>query len=176
MKKFLLSLAMISATGAQAQLVADFSATATVLDCNTQCVDFSDLTTGGTPTSWQWSFPGAIPSTSTAQYPTNICYANDGAFDVTLIVSDGTDTDTLEQIAYILKQDVPGAFVSPSDTTIQFGAVIQLNAGGGVTYSWFPATGLVDPTAPSTLASVINTTVYSVTITDASGCSSILSV
>jgi gliding motility-associated-like protein len=161
---------------APAQLVADFSASATVLDCNTRCVDFTDLTTGGTPVSWQWSFPGAVPANSTAPNPTNICYPNDGLFDVTLIVSDGLTTDTLSQPAFILAQSLPGAFVSP-DTTILFGGAVLLSAGGGTSYSWNPPVGLDDPTSQTPIASPAYTTLYVVTITDAtSGCSTDLSV
>ena len=175
MKKLLCILAWITLQNAQAQLVADFSATSTVLDCNTSCVDFTDLTTGGTPISWQWSFPGGVPATSSARDPLNICYANDGVYDVTLIVSDGFDIDTLVQPAYIFKQAVPGAFVAFSDTSIPFGMTIQLGAGGGTSYSWQPTAGMLTPTAPDPFVFASNTTVYSVTVSDGS-CSSILTV
>ena len=106
MKYLLCILALGMAVPAQAQLTASFSASANLLDCNTSCVDFSDSTTGGTPISWQWSFPGANPSSSSVQNPTNICYDNTGVYDVTLIVSDGIDSDTLELTAYIIQSCV----------------------------------------------------------------------
>jgi len=178
MKPGTLLLVMLCAVAlrAPAQLVAGFSASVTVLDCNNRCVDFTDLTTGGTPVLWQWSFPGAVPDTSSAQDPTNICYPSDGIFDVTLIVSDGVSTDTLSLPAYILAQDVPGAAVSP-DTTILFGSLVFLSASGGTSYAWDPPAGLDDPTSQTPLASPAYTTQYVVTVTDAtSGCSTNLSV
>ena len=164
------------AVRAPAQLVADFSASSTILDCNNRCVSFTDLTTGGTPVLWQWSFPGAVPDTSTAQFPVNICYPTDGLFPVTLIVSDGFSTDTLTLPDYILAQDVPGAAVSP-DTTILFGGAVLLFASGGTSYSWNPPAGLDDPSSSSPIASPAYTTLYVVTVTDAaSGCSTDLPV
>jgi gliding motility-associated-like protein len=171
---FLISVFTMHAAGAQ--LVADFTASSTTLDCNSQCINFTDLTTGGTPVLWQWSFPGAVPASSSAQHPTNICYAVDGFYDVTLIVSDGIDTDTLTQTAYIVKESIPGATVSP-DVAIPFSATTVLTATGGTTYAWLPVTGLDDPASPTPVASPSNTTTYTVTITDdATGCSTVLEV
>ncbi len=80
-------------------LVCDFSASPLNVCTNTN-VDFTDLTTGGTPTSWTWSFPGGTPATSTAQNPT-IQYAAPGVYDVTLTVSDGTSQTTLTKPSYV---------------------------------------------------------------------------
>lgn len=49
-------------------------------------IDFIDLSEGN-PVSWQWSFPGATPSTSTEQNPT-VYYTRDGDYDVSLTVTD----------------------------------------------------------------------------------------
>jgi hypothetical protein len=65
-----------------------------------ECIDFTDLSTGA-PTSWQWSFSGGTPATSTDQNPQNICYNTPGCHDVTLIVSNATTTDTLTIPCYI---------------------------------------------------------------------------
>ena len=169
----ILLFALLFCARSEAQLVADFSATVTTLDCNTSCTDFTDLTTGGTPSFWQWSFPGASPSSSNSQFPTNICYSADGLYDVTLIVSDGINSDTLTQTAYITRQAVPGASVS-GNQTIPFGVAVPLDANGGVSYSWTPPTGLSDPSAEDPLAAPQSTTTYSVTITGANGCTTTL--
>jgi hypothetical protein len=47
----------------------------------------------------------------------------------------------------------------------------QLEASGGVTYLWQPASGLDDPTSATPVASPLFTTVYTVIITDSFGCS-----
>jgi alpha-tubulin suppressor-like RCC1 family protein len=51
------------------------------------CINFFDSSTGGTPTSWSWTFNGATPQNSSLQIPSNICYASTGTFTVTLVVS-----------------------------------------------------------------------------------------
>src|SRR4029079_11231623 len=107
----------------------------------------------------------------------NICYATEGVYDVTLIVSDGINSDTLTQVAYIVRENVAGAFVS-RDAVIPFGTSVQLHAGAtapGVTVAWLPVQGLSNPSDPDPLAIPQHTTTYSVTITDpGTGCSTVL--
>lgn len=59
------------------------------------CVNFTDVSTN-VPTSWNWSFPGGNPSSSTAQNPTNICYSG-GTYTVTLTASNANCTSTTTQ-------------------------------------------------------------------------------
>jgi len=49
------------------------------------------------------------------------------------------------------------------------GAQVQLQARGGVTYSWSPTTGLSNPNIPNPVATPSETTVYTVEIADACG-------
>jgi len=44
-------------------------------------------------TTWNWSFPGGTPSSSTEQNPV-VYYENAGTFSVTLTAGDGTNSDT----------------------------------------------------------------------------------
>ena len=60
-------------------------------------VKFTDLSTNS-PTTWNWNF-GDL-STSTSQNPTHT-YINNGFYDVTLISSNGSGSDTLTKTAYI---------------------------------------------------------------------------
>ena len=57
------------------------------------------------------------------------------------------------------------------DTAICDGASIQLSASGGVTYAWSPGAGLSDSTISNPVANPLSTTTYTVTISDAFGCS-----
>ena len=50
--------------------------------------------------SWEWSFEGGSPATSTNQNPM-VAYLNAGTFDVSLTVSDGDDTQTFTATDYI---------------------------------------------------------------------------
>ena len=62
-------------------------------------VQFTDQSTGNI-TSWEWTFEGGDPATSTDQNPL-VTYASSGIYDVTLVISDGTSTDTLSQSGFI---------------------------------------------------------------------------
>ncbi len=57
-----------------------------------------------------------------------------------------------------------------NDITICSGQGSQLNASGGIIYSWNPPVGLSDPAIANPFASPLSTTVYVVTITDSIGC------
>ena len=63
-------------------------------------VNFTDLS-NFKPTSWEWSFPGATPSTSTQQNPTNIVYPAAGIYPVRLITTNALGKDTLTRASYI---------------------------------------------------------------------------
>ncbi len=57
------------------------------------CVNFTDMSTGS-PTAWQWSFPGAQTLSSNAQHPVGICYYYAGTYDVVLEVQNSTAINT----------------------------------------------------------------------------------
>jgi gliding motility-associated-like protein len=83
--------------------------------CINNCVDFTDISTGGTPTNWTWTFFGANTSTSSNQNPSNICYDTTGTFDVQLIVSNTFGTDTLLIANYIT---VDSCITNPAEIII----------------------------------------------------------
>jgi PKD repeat protein len=67
--------------------------------CDGGSAIFTDYSTGGA-TTWEWSFPGGEPATSTEQNPT-VVYTNPGSYDVTLTIGNGTTTNTLLKAGYI---------------------------------------------------------------------------
>ncbi len=69
-------------------------------------VNFTDLSVRA-PTSWQWSFPGGVPSTSTVQNPT-VRYDTAGYYTVTLIISNaaGSDSITFTNYMRVLNKNV----------------------------------------------------------------------
>ncbi len=60
--------------------------------------------------------------------------------------------------------------VNPNTPSICPGGSVVLNANGGTTYSWSPATGLSSLTGSNVTANPTSTTTYIVNGTDASGC------
>ena len=71
-----------------------------------ESVNFTDYSTGDI-ISWSWEFPGGDPETSTEQNPV-VTYNEAGIFDVTLTVSDGTNTNTYMREEYITVNTMTG--------------------------------------------------------------------
>jgi len=141
--------------------VADFTAGDTII-CAEDCINFTDLSTDA-PTSWQWSFPGGIPSSSTSQNPTNICYDTTGFYDIQLIVTNANGSDTLTKFDYIKVNPLPTVNLG-TDTMICNGCSITLNAGTGfINYNW--STGESTQTI-----NVDSAGTYIVEVIDANGC------
>ncbi|MDD3685409.1 MAG: FlgD immunoglobulin-like domain containing protein [Bacteroidales bacterium] len=68
---------------------------------------------------------------------------------------------------FIINTVVPFA---GNDAAICSGSSLNLNATGGVTYSWLPTTGLSNPSIANPIATPSATTTYTVYVTDANGC------
>lgn len=85
-----------------------------------ESVHFLDMSTGNA-TSWNWTFEGGTPATSTEQNPV-ITYNKAGSYAVTLTVGDGNTTSTATRQAYVnVEGEAPqaniglpdGAYLSP---------------------------------------------------------------
>lgn len=63
-------------------------------------VDFTDLSTNS-PTSWNWTFQGGSPGSSTTQHPLDIVYNTPGCYDVSLHAQNSWGGDTAIKICYI---------------------------------------------------------------------------
>lgn len=68
--------------------------------CAGNSVTFTDASYNGNVTTWNWSFPGGTPSTSTAQNPT-VTYNTPGVYDVILTAGNGTSSRTLTKTGFI---------------------------------------------------------------------------
>jgi PKD repeat protein len=90
--------------GISQSLQAGFSSSTTQA-CVQEIVNYYDLSSGGA-ISWEWTFEGGSPATSTNQNPM-VVYFNPGDYDVTLTVSDGVETSTLNMVNYISVTVIP---------------------------------------------------------------------
>lgn len=88
-----------------ATITADFIADPTIV-CMDASVAFTDMSAGNV-TSWNWSFEGGNPATSTEQNPV-VTYYETGIFDVTLQVSNGTNSNSLTAADMITVDDCTG--------------------------------------------------------------------
>ncbi len=80
-------------------------------------ISFTDVS-NGTIASWNWTFEGGTPSTSTAQNPSNIRYDNEGIYNVTLTVTDTQgNSETLIKNNYINVHTMESYNMSTSTVT-----------------------------------------------------------
>jgi gliding motility-associated-like protein len=70
----------------------------------------------------------------------------------------------------------PPTVTAGNDVSTCSGTAVTLNAGGAATYRWSPATGLSCTTCPNPVANPTTTTAYTVTGTDAFGCTNTAAV
>lgn len=136
--------------------------------CDKKCIDFTDLSTNN-PVSWQWSFPGAVPSNSTSQNPANICYNAYGSFDVTLIACNAAGCDTLFLPSFITEYPLPPQpVISQGNDT--------LYCTPAFSYSWYNTSnpGIVISSDPFFTTSSGGS--YFVIISDSLGCQNSSSV
>lgn len=153
----------------QTPLVADFYSNSPQCCCG---VSFYNNSHGGvSPYTFQWNF-GDGSAISTLQNSTH-AYSSPGTYSVTLTVKDsvGTPTSITKQVTLYPHPDadagnnlsiVPGGSVGLGGST----------SGGSPPYSfaWSPASGLSNPSLQNPLASPLNTTKYTLTVTDSLGC------
>jgi len=129
--------------------------------CEKFCINFFDQSTSY-PTSWQWIFPGGDPSSSTLQNPINICYNSPGTFDVTLITTNASGSDTLTLHNYITVYPTP-----PFPTITQVG--YTLTSSPADSYQWqLNTTDISGATNQS--YNVLQSGYYTVIIGDSNSC------
>jgi len=88
-----------------------FSADTTEI-CEGDVVNFSDGSIGAS--TWEWTFEGGTPASSTAQNPT-VTYNTAGTYDVEIIVTDGgTISDTLLMVDMIDVSPIPAQANTPT--------------------------------------------------------------
>ncbi len=145
---------------------ANFSAD-TLAGCPGLTVHFSDSTLNN-PVSWQWSFPGGTPSSSTSQNPI-VTYNTPGTYnDVKLIVTNANGVDSVMKYSYIAisPQTIPLVTLNNNDSLCQ-GQSVQLTSSYGNSYKWYPTNQL----SQTIVSNASNS--YAVQVTDIFGCTTV---
>ncbi len=128
-------------------LTPGFTASTTQVPMN-GTVTFTNTTFGGyigTPETFHWIFPGATPDTSDLTNPSEV-YTTCGPHDVTMIVNNGGQIDTLIKSLYITVGPVVNILVSPSDTACNYVPItLDATTAGATAYLWTPG-GFTTPT------------------------------
>ncbi len=116
--------------------------------------------------SYSWS-PGIFLNDSTIANPTATLITTT-TFILTAVSQGCGGKDTIT----VFVNPLP-VITASDDTTICSGSSIQLHVTGGITYQWSPDSSLINPESPNPTATPQTTTTYSVTGTDANGCSTV---
>ncbi len=134
--------------------------------CTGMQVDFQDLSTDA-PTSWNWSFPGGTPSSSSSQNPQNITYSSPGTYNVSLSAGNAAGSDSHTISGFVVVSS--GAFITLTTTDVscygQSNGAITSSITGDGPYSFSWNTGNTGSSISARPAGN-----YSLTVTDANGC------
>jgi hypothetical protein len=154
------------------------SGTVTVNPLPTVSVNSETICAGGSATltatsdasspGYLWSPGGATTASITVSPSATTTY--------TVAVTDGTTGCANSGSGTVTLNPLPTASAG-DDLTVCSGSPVPIGgsptAGGGTapyTYSWMPTTGLSDATAANPTATITSATTYTVTVTDANGC------
>lgn len=130
--------------------------------CRINPVQFNDATTTvyGVVDSWRWDFGEAttINDTSRIQHP-SWAYPVTGPKDVRLIVTNSKGcVDTINHIINVIEK--PPITFAFRDTLICVPDAVQLQASGTGTFSWTPATNIINANTPTPTVNPTTTTWY----------------
>ncbi|MFN8310357.1 MAG: gliding motility-associated C-terminal domain-containing protein [Chitinophagales bacterium] len=115
-------------------------------------------TTGGSFTPSANVFNPVVTPSQTSDYAVAVTFSNGCVSHDTVRVAVGNFPFT-------------GVTATPDSICVGGSSQLQFNGTGGVTYKWSPAAGLSDSAIVNPVASPYNSTSYSVTATNAQGCS-----
>ena len=138
------------------------------LICLPDPVIFSNNSANGNTFTWDFG----DGSTSNEVNPVHF-YAGAGDYTVTLIVADSNGCFTPDSVTFqVVIGDFQGGVVEPNGSICP-GDSYQLEAFGGANYAWTPVEFLDDPTSPTPLATIEETTVFTVIVSDSCGADTI---
>jgi len=135
--------------------------------CSGAPTHFIDSTYLGA-TTWYWHFGDPASGkldTSTAQKPAHI-YQKAGKYKVTLVVTNGTNTDSVSRVVTI----APSPIYQYKDTAVCLGDSVPMAFPGYSGYRWEPSQYLTDSIRPATIGYPSSDTRFSVNFENKFGC------
>ncbi|MBL0913710.1 MAG: T9SS type A sorting domain-containing protein [Bacteroidia bacterium] len=132
--------------------------------CKGTAINFNDQSSGS-PTSWQWTFTGGTPSSSTQQNPSGIVWNTSGTYNVSLTVTNGAGSNTVS--SQVVIYNTPTATTSSTISGGSNGTATATPSGGMAPYT---VTWSTSPVQTGNTASGLAPGTYTATITDARGC------
>ncbi|MBB3058904.1 gliding motility-associated C-terminal domain-containing protein [Mucilaginibacter gotjawali] len=132
----------------------------------TVCETYPVTLTASGGASYTWTGPGMQPTAQNPLVINSATPANTGTYTVVALSDKGCSAPPVQTYVNVIPKIVPG--VSP-DVTICAGETTQLSSSGGKYYKWVPSNGLDHPDTPNPVASPLQTTTYTVHISN-DGC------
>ena len=127
--------------------------------------DILTLTASG-GASYIWSGPNLPPTAQNPLIINNVTPSNAGTYTVQVTSAKGCAAAPVQAMVNVVPRVVPAI---SGDTSICAGGSAMLSASGGLYYKWSPSTGLNHDNISNPIASPLQTTKYSVTISNG-GC------
>lgn len=144
--------------------IADFSLSNSVI-CQGQSVSITDASLpAASITAWNYNCAAATPSSSTIQNPV-LTFNTPGTHTISLTVGISSLMSTITKTIQVIP--LPSLTVTPSNQTICAGKTATINIAGALNYYTNPG----NITTPTYTINPIITTVYSISGTNAFGCS-----
>ncbi len=139
--------------------VSAFSAPNTI--CPGTCTGFTNLSVNAT--SYQWYFLGGTPAISTDVNPASICYNTPGTYDVALVATNASGSDSVMLANYITVYPYPApqGIIQSADSLIA--------NQGSVSYQWYQD-GTLIPGATDYFYIITSGGNYNVVCTDSNSC------
>ncbi|MCG7857052.1 PKD domain-containing protein [Flavihumibacter sediminis] len=127
--------------------------------------------TAGNYANYTWDFGDGSISRTAADSGTHP-YMTPGSYTPRLLVTDSNGCKAAVTLKDpIIIRPLPQIILTPVNPQICAGSQVQLQATGGVSYNWSPASGLSNASVPNPVAKPGVTTTYTLIVKDAIGCS-----
>jgi len=117
--------------------------------------------------SYVWTGPNMQPTTQNPLIINNVTAANTGTYTVVATSNKGCAAPPVQAVVTVVPKVT--ASISNSAITICAGQQAQLSASGGPYYKWTPSAGLNNDTIPNPVATPLQTTTYTVDVSNG-GC------
>ncbi len=151
-----------------------------IIICQHDCVQVDNTTIYGS--TYLWSAPGAVPSTSTLAEPGEFCFPDtNGVFTITMTATNPYGTDVATQLIIVDSLPIIEAF--PDQIALSLGDSVDLWVVANnpdVDYAWWTtdtaSIGDTTLSAVNVTPTTPNQTIYYVYVTGSNGCSNVDSV
>ncbi len=146
--------------------------TSAIQGTNAICVfDTATYTvTNVSPDTYQWTVQNGTIISGSGTNSITVAWNTSGTYSVSVAETNSFNCTGTAVNQSVTVNPLPTVTITSTPQTICFGGTAQLQATGGITYSWSPSGSLSSTNTDTTSANPASTTTYTVLVTDANGC------